>query len=258
MNYQFIVISISEERKKLIEDQFKHLKKECKVIYMEACIPSNSEEYIKDIIDESDKKKACCVKSHFEALEIASNDSSTDFSIILEDDVAFHKSQFLNVIEEFIQEWDTKVAPNKMVSLGWVPCKNYSDYPPRPFTGTLKSILGSKIFDHFKAVGLQCYMVRKKDIQTIDFMFKIDTYDLLRFGFIKFLEMTKINFVHPNINDIVIPADHMINWFLDHKIFFPPIAIEQETKSTLGHNNGSIYWDVFFEGYEMIKDDYFL
>ena len=98
MNYQFIVISISEERKKLIEYQFNCLKKECKVIYMEECVPSNSGEYIKDILDESDKKKVCCVKSHFKALEIASNDSSTDFSIVLEDDVAFHKSQFLNVI----------------------------------------------------------------------------------------------------------------------------------------------------------------
>ena len=50
MNYQFIVISISEERKKLIEYQFNCLKKECKVIYMEACVPSNSGEYIKDIL----------------------------------------------------------------------------------------------------------------------------------------------------------------------------------------------------------------
>ena len=143
-----------------------------------------------------------------------------------------------------------------MVSLGWVPCKNYSDYPTRPCTGVLKSILGSKIFNHFKGVGLQCYMVRKKDIQTIDFMFKINTYDLLRFSFINFLNLLHLESIHPKIKDIVIPSDHLLNWILDHKIFFPPIAIEQETKSTLGHNNGSVYWDVFFEGYEMLKDDY--
>jgi hypothetical protein len=258
MSYQFIVISISEERKKLIEEQFKYLKKECKVIYMEACIPSNSEEYLKDISKEDDKKKACCVKSHSKALEIASNDSSTDFSIILEDDVAFHKSQFLNVIEEFIEDWDTKVAPNKMVSLGWVPCSNYTSYLTRPSSGTLKSILGSRIFDCFKGVGLQCYMVRRKDLfKFIISSLNFRTYNEFKQIYLKALEKIN-NFGFDFKNQRIIAADYIINWILDHKIFFPPIAIEQDIKSNLGHNNGSVYWNNFFEGYEMIRDDYYL
>ena len=57
-------------------------------------------------------------------------------------------------------------------------------------------------------------------------------------------------------NNSIYAADYSLNWILDQKALFPPIAIEQDIQSNLGHNNKILYWDKFFEGYEMIKDDY--
>ena len=255
MNYQFVVICISEERKKIIEEQFNNLKKECKVIFLQACIPSNSIDFLEDIELEKDKKIICCMRSHLKAMDFCCRDFSPDFSIILEDDVAFHKTQFLNVIEELISDWDTKVAPNQMMSLGWIPTNNYSDYLNRKEDGTIKSILGSKLFGKLSAIGTQCYMIRKKDVTSIVKMFNYPSkYTDLH----KFLSELMKPFNCDSKNDSIYSADHSLNWILDQKALFPPIVIEQDIQSNLGHNNKTLYWDKFFEGYEMIKDDYYL
>jgi GR25 family glycosyltransferase involved in LPS biosynthesis len=256
MNYQFIVVSVNEQRKKIMEEQFTKLDKKYKVIFIEGFTPSNSEEYLSDISNDFNKREACCTRSHLKALQIAGNEESLDFSIILEDDVAFHKTQFINVIEEFIKNWEEKVYPSKMISLGWVPIKNYSEYLNRPSVGSIKSILGSKIFDIFRAVGLQCYMVRKKDTKIITDFF-LPTYKEIKLKYLDFVSSNSLNKDAIKHYD-VIPADYFINWVLDHKILFPPIAMEKVMESTISNSTKNYYHNIFFEGYENIKDDYFL
>lgn len=258
MNYQFIVVSINEQRKKFMEEQFTKLSEKYRVIFVEGYTPNNSEEYLVDIEDETDRKRACCLRSHLKALKTASDSSEYDFSIILEDDVVFHKTQFINVIEELISSWEEKICPSKMISLGWVPIKNYSDYLHRPSCGSVKSILGSKIFYTFMAVGLQCYMVRKKDIVGFIDLFIKPRYREIENFYLSFLEENKMN-KNAVSGFKVIPADYFINWILEQKSLFPLLVIEQGLRSTINKDVSAItYWDIFFEGYENIKDDYFL
>jgi GR25 family glycosyltransferase involved in LPS biosynthesis len=253
MDYQFVVIYISEERKKIIEKQFDNLDKKYKVIFMNACTPVNSESYLIGLEDK-DKGKACCFKSHLKALQIAVEESSSSFTIILEDDIAFHKTQFINTIEEIINNWDEKVYPDRMMSIGWVPVSNYSEYIEKESTGTTKSILGSKIFNSFLAVGAQAYIIRKKDIKHIwNYVDNMITPTYIELN--TFLQETLKDTNNPLRNHKFIPVDYAINWILGQKILFPPLVIEQDISSSLGHFN-NIYWNKFFKDYEMIKDNY--
>lgn len=256
MEYQFIVINISEERKKVIQEQFEKLNKECKVIFMEASTPSNSKEYITGIEEDYDQKVACCLKSHISALQMASEDITTDFTIILEDDVSFHKTQFLNMIEELINDWDKKMLYDiKIMSIGYVPVNKYDHYVKMESSISNKCILGSKIFNTFKAIGLQAYIVRNKDIKKINMLVK-PTYLELH----PILQKT-IEEIYPSknlhLNLTVIPSDFSLNWIFDQSVLFPPLVIEQCITSTIGNYNREA-WDNFFNGYEALKDDYFL
>jgi hypothetical protein len=256
MNYQFVVIGISEKRRNVIKEQFEKLDKKCKVIFLEASTPSNSEEYIKGIEKEYDQKVACCLKSHIEALKVAAEDSSTDFTIVLEDDVSFHKTQFLNMIEEIIAGWNEKMLyDTKIMSIGWVPLNNCSHYINMESNLVNKCILGSKVLNTFKAVGLQAYIVKNTDMkEKIDLLIKKSYLEL--HGILQKLVKEKSS-KNPNLNVDVIPSDYSLNWIFDQSVLFPPIAIEQCITTTIGNHNRPA-WDKFFKDYEALKDDYMI
>ena len=63
MNYQFIVIFVNPERKKFMEKQFTKLSQQCKIIFIEGFTPLNSEDYLFDIEDETDKRRTVLVNN---------------------------------------------------------------------------------------------------------------------------------------------------------------------------------------------------
>ena len=137
MSYQFIVISASEERKQKMIEMFKNIDISISnnlIYFLEASTPENSEEYFTDsfIIENKMKKIMCCAKSHFRAIEYAARDESPEYSIIIEDDAALHKTDFLSVIEEIISNWTQHFNDCHYISLGWVPCNNYNHYISKP------------------------------------------------------------------------------------------------------------------------------
>ena len=99
MNYQFIVITLCEDRKQKIIQSFKDLGvKDSSIYYLKASTPENSEEYFIDTsFDIETKKVVCCAKSHCRAIEYAARDESPDYSIVIEDDASFHKMDFLHL-----------------------------------------------------------------------------------------------------------------------------------------------------------------
>ena len=56
----------------------------------------------------------------------------------------------------------------------------------------------------------------------------------------------------------MISIDTFINRILSGQaVIFPPLVVEQDTPSLIGHSNIRNYWNVFFKDYESIKKNYY-
>jgi hypothetical protein len=251
--YQFIVISVSDERKRILEKQFADLEIKVPLQFLESpSLISNSQDYLpKDITNSNILKIICCSRDHLRAIEIASKEDSPEFTVICEDDIAVHKTQFENGINEIITNWDTHIAPNKMASIGWVPCKNYSTYLPVQSKHTLKCVLGTKLLIDRFVPGTQAYIVRKKDMQSIVNHLIHPTFDQFK------THILSQNFPDLPKDSNITTIDMYINRILGQVVVFPPLVVEQDTSSLIGHNNTTDYWNVFFKDYESIKKNYY-
>lgn len=253
MSYQFVVISVCDERKRFLEKQFLDLEIKVPIQFLESpSLVSNSQDYLPKYIDDKNTLKVlCCARSHLRAIESACKEDAPEFTVICEDDIAVHKTQFINGIEEIIANWDTHIAPDKMASIGWVPCNNYSSYIPVESKYTLKCVLGSKILHDRYAPGLQAYIVRKKDILPIVSHLIHPTFDQFK------AHILSMNFPDLSKYSDMFAIDVYINRILGQAIMFPPLAVEQDTPSLIGHNNTNLYWNKFFKDYESIKKNYY-
>ncbi len=253
MSFQFIVISVSEERKRIMEKQFMDLGIKVPLQFLESpSLVSNSQDYLPNYIEDKNTLKIiCCSRDHLRAIEHACKDDAPEFTVICEDDIAVHKTQFINGIEEIIANWDTHIAPNKMASIGWIPCNNYSSYISVESKHTLKCVLGSKILSDRFAPGTQAYIVRKKEVQPFIKHLIHPTFDQFKTHILSMKIPTIPNETY------LIAIDMYINRILEQALIFPPLAVEQDTASLIGHNNTTNYWNTFFKDYECIKKNYY-
>jgi GR25 family glycosyltransferase involved in LPS biosynthesis len=222
------------------------------IYYLQASTPQNSEEYFIDTSFEKNHTKIiCCAKSHCRAIEYATKPESPEYSIILEDDAAFHKTDFIKIVQEIISKWEQYFNHCHYVSLGWVPVNNYDSYKLKR-NMTIQSItdINDKIIflNDFFCCGLQCYMVKKNKIKEISQVLNKSSYN----DFKKALSDYIIQKRGENFNGYSVEAvDYFLNRMARFEIIFPPLVIEQnETVSLLGHNNFKDYWSKFFKGHE--------
>lgn len=259
MSYQFIVISSTAERHRKMKEQFTMLEKAVNVHYLEASMISNSKDYLHGYNDETKFKFICCARSHIRALEYATiSKSICDFSIILEDDAAFYKEGFLALIEEIIGNWH-EYEIHKMISIGWIPCQgfNYSDFLKinRKYT-QLTAVPGTKVTYKYYLPGLQGYIVKNSDIPYMEYLLQptyIEFCNKMK-SWQHYLTIQK-KFGTDSIDKDLIAVDCYLNMLFNHAAVFPPLLIEQDVPSLLGHKN-SVYWDVFFKKYESERTKY--
>jgi hypothetical protein len=251
MKYQIIVISCSEERREHMMKQIKDLNIKAPVYFLQGFTSSTSTDYIPSNISISDQRIICCTRSHLHALEYACNENSPQFSLIIEDDAAFHKTQLENAICEIIDRWDTDISPNKMVSFGWVPMSNYSKYDETFCEKTLKCISESKILVDRFCIGLQGYLVRKQDIKPLLDIFIQPTFNNL----VDIVIEQKYKYI-TNRSDIT-TADILIPRILGQSTIFPPVIVEYTSNSMLGHSNEIEHWFRFFKNYEYMRNNYY-
>lgn len=252
-NYQYIVINGSTDRKLLMEKQFSFLNTEAHIHYLEASTPSNSQDYFKGYTTVTNHKFICCTRSHIRALEYASK-SSCEYSIIVEDDVAFYKDNFEGVVDEIIDNWST-YSPHKMVSIGWVPTNNYSEYGNGKYSFNADmSTDNVKMISGFYMPGTQGYIVKNNDIPYLEQIIQ-PTYMELNRAMMQNNRYTTLLKNDNTMNNRV--ADVFITRMLTHVCVFPPLLIEQDIPSMLGHSNETQYWSEFFKNHEEKKDNYF-
>lgn len=255
MSYQIVVISVSKERREYLERQFQKLNikdKNIRIHYIRAATIENSQDYLPNNTNINlNFSVLCCARSHLFCLEYACLSSSPEFTLILEDDVVLHKTQFFNVIEEIIERWDEVIVPRKIVSLGWVPVETPEWYDKLRIFHTLKCLNGSGI-TYIINPGLQAYLVRKKDIRPILSTLLYSTYQELDI----YIEKYKKEHNDKYMNSRTI--DYYLNVILGQAVVYPPIAIEKDFSSTLNHNNWNNYWSRFFKNREKRLDDFLL
>lgn len=259
-NYQFIVICGNNTRKNMMVQQFALLKQIVNVHYLDASTPSNSEEYLNGYDgSERNRKFICCSRSHIRALEFAST-SKYEYSIILEDDVAFYKEKFLNLIEEIIDNW-SEYKLHKMVSIGWVPTRNYSTFlNMKSEYNKLKCVPDTKV--RYTCVsGMQGYIVKNNDIPYLDYLIQptfINQYNKITSNpdIVKMLESAHKKQLDTVFDLNLMTIDNYLNIIFNQCIIFPPLMIEQNIPSMLGHNNICDYWVNYFNGHETERDKY--
>lgn len=260
MTYQFIVISATEDRLYKMKEQFSMLEKDVNVHYLEASMISNSKDYLDGYENAKMFKFICCARSHIRALEYATKSNNCDFSIILEDDVAFYKDGFLNAIEEIIGNWH-EYEIHKMMSIGWIPCQgfNYNDFCKLDKIYTeITAIPGTKVTYRYYLPGLQGYIVKNVDMipyvsyllqpTYIDFCNKMKSWQY-------YLNVQK-KFGTSSIDNDLIAVDTYFHMLFNQAVVFPPLVIEQNVESLLGHTNKVLYWDIFFKNHESERKKY--
>ena len=264
MNYQFIIISLTEERKNKTKELLNIINKNNYPVYfLSASTVENSHDFLpispNDANNQNLMKIICCTKSHLRAIEYASNENSPEYSIILEDDVTFHDN-FDEVLDEIINKLETEnlYSNLQMLNIGWVPCNNYNHYNSSDKLFDKFSVgIEYKLFNYFYSVGLQGYIIRKSKINDeIKNIISSDTffdYSLKVFDKSEILREANIH----NLSSMSIYAiDNVLNKLLNFAILFPPIIIERHEESTLGHDNKTHYWDNFFKNNEEKINNY--
>ena len=282
-DYQFIIISVDQNRLNKTTNILNEINKNNKsIIPLNGFTPENSEEYFigtpecYKLNDEYNKRVMCVVRSHMKAIEIAGLDTSSEFSIILEDDVTFHKELFIDIIEELITNWDdisktindNNNSTVEFMHIGWTPLGNYKlideENHKRTFHYKLKSTNNHTLIKICN-IGAEAYIIRKKVLHYIRDIYTSPTYQIWRNTITEYLKNKNINrtdfdkiFNNPN----AIPVDHIL-FFLFYKpcVIFPPIAIErffeQSTISKTYHNDSlQQLWLPFFKDYETKIRDY--
>jgi GR25 family glycosyltransferase involved in LPS biosynthesis len=270
--YQFIVIVASSERKQIIESQFKELDIASEQIhYLDASVIANSQDYLSptERFTTDQLKVMCCTRSHLRAIDYALRENSPEFSVILEDDVAMHKTKFISTINHIVDRWGdicSRVNAH-MVSIGWVPCNNYSYYlnPPQTMQPSHSIGLSSSpdaLVLHNYGPGMQCYVVSKSDIPTAVIQLTSCAKTIFD-NFAKQFELclnadaNNYSIKYYNANDYDCYAiDEWLNKMLGAVRMHPMVAIEQDVPSLLNHNNQNSHWKKYFDNYEHIKKEY--
>ena len=248
--YQFIVICCSESRRTILNDQFRLLGiQETQVHFIEPATLENSKDYFPEGHDDKYLRNLCCSRSHLRSVIYAGKSTSKEFSVILEDDVALHRTDFIEVIEDIIGNWISLVYPDKLCSLGWIPCNNYKDYQQVKSNVSLKT-KGYKLLKDRFVPGLQAYIVRKSDIEPYSEDFSITPFTL-------FQQHMKVKYGDVNVvNQDYTTADSYLPRIFGPTILWPMIAIEQEVDSIIGHSNKELYWDRYFKNFTVKKGLY--
>ena len=252
MSVDIIVINVTAERRSILYKQFDELNLPFSVKFMDAATPTNSKGYLPANCEGQRAKTICCARSHCLAIELAGNPLAADFTIIMEDDVALHRTAFVPIVNELVERWDT-IMPEKessMVSLGWIPCNNYEKYLPAKSSITFSSKSDVKFLRDRFALGLQAYMVRRDAAKKLTPIIIHDTFD----AFYKYFRANPVPFL--DLENELEAIDVIIPRLLLQTVLFPPIAIEMPLKSILEHNNQTLYWAPYFKGYEHLRDEY--
>jgi hypothetical protein len=273
--FEYLVISVDEERKASFIKQYKDLSLSAPFSFLEnPATVQNLQSFVECIEEDKFKKVICCLISHIRAIRqaVKKTPPSTEYVVIFEDDVAIRKTMFEEAVQEIVDRWEELVLPDKIASIGWIPCKEYPVYVEAASSSVrcLKTPLSSsptKILRDRYVPGLQGYIIRKSDFEAFANVLggsdgegenseKIIKSQISYFDFKRKLDE---NFPHPHIKGKkIIASDSFLNFIFGQVVVFPHLVVEQDFTSIIGNSNVVHYWNNFFAGeFESKKNDYY-
>lgn len=246
---QILVVSASDSRKRILEQQFRDLDISCPIHYLEAKILDIEQpDYVSSSATTIERRSILSTRSHIRAVEMAGLDTSPEFSLIVEDDIAIHKTDFTSILTQVIEQYDRLVSPHSgILSLGWIPCNPYSFYQ-----GLGNPIrLNETHTIHLRYTpGTQAYLIKRSKAKEFTPVFKHDSHKAL-------CEAVFANNKHSiSTESRVTVFDDFGTKMLEQCILFPPIVIEQVNTSLIRDSVENPYWAQFFKGYEALRTQY--
>ena len=241
---QLIFIVGSEDRKASQVKQLEELKIPFPVHFLEACTPLNSASYLPVGTSGIRVNEICCLKSHIRAIEYSAREEAPAFSMIVEENAAFHTTEFIPRVLEIIEQWDRILDSNShMVSIGWLPMKEFKEYATEGASRVFPS--KAKIFDRC-VFGTQAYLMKKSSAKLFTPILRTDTFDQLK------PQVLASNPPYVNAGTEFHRADRLLNHLFLQSTLFPPCVIEQDRTSLLNLDT----WNAFFKGYEHVRAQY--
>jgi GR25 family glycosyltransferase involved in LPS biosynthesis len=246
---QILVVSACDKRKAILEQQFKALEIPFPIQYLEAkTLDAEAAGYVPDNVTTVERRSILSTRSHIRAVEIAGHETSPLFTLIMEDDVALHTTEFKATILRIMETYDTTVAPHSgILSLGWIPCNNYSFYSQL----TNPTVLNASYTIHQRFTpGTQAYLIKRSKAAEFTPLFKHATHRALCNAI-----LAK---EHPMIakESQITVFDDFGTKLLEQCILFPPLVIEQPNTSLIRDTVENPYWAQFFKGHEEARDRY--
>jgi len=246
---QLIVVSASETRKAILQQQFKELAIPYPIVYLEAkTLDAEAPDYAAGAMTDVERRSIYSTRSHIRAVELAGLPTSPPFSLILEDDVALHKTEFVPVLTQILDSYAKCVEPHSgILSVGWIPCNNYSFYTQLANPTVLNA--SYTIHQRFTP-GTQAYLIKRSKAAEFTPLFKHDSHRAL-------CDMI-LGKKHPMIakEGQVAVFDDFGTKLLDQCILFPPLVIEQPNTSLIRGTEENPYWAQFFKGHGAVRDRY--
>jgi GR25 family glycosyltransferase involved in LPS biosynthesis len=246
---QLLVVTASEKRKAILQRQFKELAIPYPIVYLEAkTLDAEAPDYAPANATDIERRSIYSTRSHIHAVELAGLPTSPPFSLILEDDVAFHKTDFVPVLTQILDSYEKCVEPHSgILSVGWIPCNNYSFYSQL----ANPTILNASYTIHQRFTpGTQAYLIKRSKAAEFTPLFKHTTH--------KALCKVILEKKHPMIvkDGQVAVFDDFGTKLLDQCILFPPLVVEQPNTSLIRGTDENLYWKQFFQGHEGLHDQY--
>jgi len=246
---QLLVVTASETRKAILQQQFRELNVPYPIHYLEAkTLDAQAPDYAPTTATDVERRSIYSTRSHIRAVELAGLPTSPPFSLILEDDVAFHATEFVAVLTQILDSYDTCVEPHSgILSLGWIPCNNYSFYTQLANPTTLNA--SYTIHQRFTP-GTQAYLIKRSKAAEVTPLFCHPSH--------KALCDVILGKKHPLITKEgqVTVFDDFGTKLLNQCILFPPLVIEQPNISLIRGTGENLYWKQFFQGHEAVRDHY--
>lgn len=233
MDCIFFVISASQERKHLMEIQFKELNFKYNFVFFEACTPSNSEEWL----DKSSSDRPtlqCCLRSYIEAFKLFQKKYKHNYLCILEDDVGLLTNNFSEKMNEIIKNYSENDEID-YVSIGYLQ----ATLKAVPIANLLHELKKHNNIHYdfsqasFTVWGTQGQVFSRKMIDS--------ALNLLDKNNVKELEQSVKEYVKQNgmkqRKTIQYSPDSIFPLCFKQGIVFPPLCLERPIGSTIFQQN---------------------
>jgi GR25 family glycosyltransferase involved in LPS biosynthesis len=243
---QFVVISSDQDRKEVIQKQFKDLEinLDFDIFYSEGVIPDHNLYDFKSIypLFKEDDKTLCCFLSHVKAMKWYIDNTNHPYLLLLEDDVALQKHNFKNKLLQLIPQF--QINQFDYISLGYLPHNISLDFLKNPPIKNNENVYWNlyKIYLH-TMWGTQAQLFPRKTVESLLSIYdKPNPIEILK-SILNYLNNNQFYYINPPRLQI-----DGTNGLLKHQaIVFPPLVIELNNFKSLIESK-SFHKEIWIDG----------